>query len=629
MAAHRLDPLKVATFALLVSKGQSMTASAKEAKISWPTVMRQMKDPTSPIVIALASHNIHKGGIPGWEKYTLDAQRALTDFGFFREYFFARSTSPWAEEAAYKVAELLATDREEYFVVNIAPGTGKSTFFTHDLPAWILARDRSKSLMIGSASQNLANGYVNRLRNSFERTIPEKADRKLLDLGLAKDAKSTLPLSYGRFRAVQGGVWSRNQFDIAQIDGEARGEKESSVVAYGMDAGFLGGRFDFVIWDDLVTNKTLATEGARDKLIKDWEAESETRLEPEGLLILQGQRLGPSDLYRHCLDLKEFTELDIPNEQVPKKYHHISFKAHYDENCQGDHGRNATPWPKGCLLEPRRLDWRKLMNTKINNEGNYLTVYQQEDVDTKTSLVKSIWIDGGEDPETNQVLPGCWDTRRKIGSVEMLKGVDGFSVVTVDPSPTKYWAIMWWLYSPEDQLFYLVDMERKPMEAPDFLDYNISERAFSGLLEEWVQRAKALGRPITDLIMENNAAQKFMNQYNYWKMWSAINSVTITGHQTNATNKTDEEYGVQTIAPHFRYGRVRLPGDEMSGSKAAVAQFVKELTEYPNSRTDDTVMSFWFLVWQAPNIFDSLRIPDYSFDRPSFMKGRGERVGIM
>ena len=629
MAGKKLDPQKVALFALLIEKGYSESAAEKEAGIAHATVFRQKQDPTSPIYLALANLGLKGTRLP--KALKSDPQRALTDFGFFRQYFFARSTSPWAEEAAYKVAELLETDREEYLVVNIAPGVGKSTFFTHDLPAWILARDRSKSLMIGSASQNLANNYVNRLRNTFERTIPEKADLRLKELGMAEDAKSTLPLAYGRFRGIGSNAqWSRNAFDILQPDGEARGEKENSVVAYGMDSGFLGGRFDFVIWDDLVTNKTIATESAREKLIKDWDAESETRLEPEGLLILQGQRLGPNDLYRYCLDQREYTEIEVSSpDELPRKYHHISFKAHYDEKCEGDHARDAKPYPEGCLLDPRRLDFRKLMGKKLNNEGNYLTVYQQEDVDTRTSLVKREWIDGGTDPETGQTYPGCWDENRRIGSVELLKDVSGFSVIMVDPSPTKYWSIQWFIYNPEHQFFYLVDMVRQPMEAPDFLDYNIAAREFSGLLEEWVQRSKTLGRPVTDLIMEANAAQKFMNQYNYWKVWSARNSIDITPHQTNSTNKHSEEYGVQTIAPHFKYGRVRLPGDEASGSRKAVSQFVKELTEYPNGTTDDTVMSFWFLVWQAPNIFDSLNVPEYSFERPSWMVGRGERVGIM
>jgi len=887
VAGKPLDAGKVALFTSLVERGLPKSRAAKESGISLATMNRQFNDPMSAIVTALAERGLAVGGVPGRESYSKDALRALEDFGFFREYFFARSTNPWAEEAAYKIVELAATNREEYVVINQPPGclsgetwittnragngrryqiadlykrfhggkwredvatmaqrhddagrcrlgeigdvvssgekitytlttsigmsiratadhlfqrpdlsftrlgdlrpgmsvlirgerkrsvpaprkryastytkyhpnqreakdgfrywthrlvmeahlnglafgdyiyllrvnekrskelifltpeqvvhhinhvhtdnrlenlaltahgehhrhhadetkvllpvvedtitsielwgeeptydimmaddphsfmadgfsvhnSGKSALFSHDLPAWLACRDRGLSQMIGSASQNLANGYTNRLRNTFERTNPVKANQRLLDLGLAKDAKSTLARSYGRFKPLEQGQWSRNAFDLAQLDGSKRGEKESSFVAYGMDSDYLGGRFDVALWDDLVTKKTLATQESREKLIEKWEMESETRLEPEGLLALIGQRLGPNDLYRYVLDLKEYTEIEVDEDKPVRKYHHIKFKAHYDELCKGDHAIDAVPYPKGCLLDPYRLNWRKLMNSKLNKEDSYRTVYQQEDVDTGSTLVKQVWIDGGIDSETGVLHQGCWDTERKIGQLKDLVNVDGYSVVTVDPSPTKYWAIMWWLYSPKDQMFYLIDMVRDQLEAPDFLDYNISSGQFSGILEEWAQRATKLGRPITDLIMESNAAQKFMNQYNYWKVWQARNGIDITPHQTNSSNKTDEEYGVQTVAPHFRHGRVRLPGHRESGSRQAVNQFVKELTEYSSGKksgTDDTVMSFWFLVWNAPNLFDSLNLPVYQMERPSWLlEGRGELV---
>ena len=34
-----------------------------------------------------------------------------------------------------------------------------------------------------------------------------------------------------------------------------------------------------------------------------WDSYAERRLEPAGLLILQGQRMGAEDLYRYCIDM--------------------------------------------------------------------------------------------------------------------------------------------------------------------------------------------------------------------------------------------------------------------------------------------------------------------------------------
>lgn len=585
MAGKSLDAVRIRKYVNAIAKGASMNAAAKESQISWATVMRQMKDPYSAICVALADKGLESGGVPGWEKYSPEARRALEDIGYFRERYFARSTSPWAEQAAYKILELAATEREEYVVINIAPGTGKSTFFTHDLPAWLACRNRALSQMIGSSTQNMANNYTGRLRNSFERLIPEKADPYLAKMGLAKDAVSTLARDYGRFK--DSSQWTRSQFNIAQIDGAERGEKESSFVAFGMDTGFLGGRFDFVIWDDLVTGKTLKTEDSRNELIRLWEDEAETRLEPNGLLILQGQRLGPNDLYRYCLDLKDITQIDAEGgTDEGRKYHHIKFKAHYEEKCEGLHDKDSPAWPEGCLLDPYRLNWRKLMNAKLNKEEKYLTIYQQEDVDAENSLVQQIWIDGGTDSK-NTVFPGCYDETRSAGIItEELALVNGYSVMCVDPSPTKFWAIEWFIFDPETQMKYLVDMERRPMDAPDFLDYDLQDRQFTGLLEEWWLRSKDQGKPITNLIFEENAAQRWLTQFDHFRRWSSLRGVELTKHQT-LRNKSDPSYGIQSLGPEYRFGRMRLPGKVDDGSKKRVSQLVKEVTQYPNGSTDD------------------------------------------
>ena len=61
-------------------------------------------------------------------------------------------------------------------------------------------------------------------------------------------------------------------------------------------------------------------------------------------------------------------------------------------------------------------------------------------------------------------------------------------------------------------------------------------------------------------------------------------------------NKTDEEYGVQMIAPSFKYGRVRLPG--RGPSRGYSMKLVDEVTRYPQASTTDLTMSTWFGQYQ-------------------------------
>jgi len=620
----RIDDTRWRKYAKAVSEGHSQRTAATMAGVSYSSVMRQLPIPTSRLNKVLGEFGFEKAGILDPDKVKGDAQRALEDFGYFRERYFARSTSPWAEEAAYKMLELINSPHKEYVVVNCPPGVGKSTFFTHDLPVWLAVKDRSLRTLIGSRTAGQATKYTGRIRRTFERQTPMKADDQLVERGLAKDAVSTLIADYGRFKPANADLWRMEEFVLAQEGNVAIDDKEASFAAFGMDSGFLGGRYDLNIWDDLVDKTNTRTSDSKENLINWWETEAETRLEPGGLLILNGQRLAADDLYRYALNLVDWSEeFEEQPEKAPRKYHHILYKAHYDDLCDADktNGGHKGNYPNGCLLDDYRLPWRELSRVKKNRLDRFQTVYQQEDVDQAASLIQPAWIDGGTD-STGVAHQGCWDENRNIG--KWPENVSAYSVVTADPSPTKYWAVQWWAYNPDTQIQHLVDLVRSPMDAPDFLDYNQDTRQYTGLLEEWWQRANDQGHPFTYLIVEANAAQRFMLQYDHFKRWSAIRNVNLIPHQTNR-NKSSEDYGVQTLAPHYKAGRVRLPGGDYIGSKAIIKPMVKELTQWPEGQTDDTVMAHWFLIWNAPNLFHGASASAPKFSRPSWMQERGSR----
>jgi hypothetical protein len=555
-------------------------------------------------------------------KLESDAQRALTDFGFFRRRFFGRIASPWQEDAATKVVEWLETPHKEFVVVNCPPGSGKSTLFTHDIPAWLACRNRNIRCLIGSRTMAQAKMYTGRLRRTFERVLVLKVDEEEVRKGFAVQPDSTLSKDYGRFRPVGGmgvgtsgrDVWRQEEFLIAGIDDEPTSEKEASFSAFGMDTGFLGGRYDYVIWDDLVDRKTLRTEQARRDLERLYEHEMETRLEPGGVLILQGQRMHADDLYRYALDQK------LDSETETRKYAHVVYKAHYEERCGSLHSVDDVPYDPaggvGCLLDPRRLTWRDLSSVRANRMEKYRVLYQQEDVDPASVLVPKDWILGGRDSETGEEFPGCIDAKRRVGEIPQGLSQPILSIASADPSPTKWWAVMWWIYHPETEQRFLIDLHRSVMEAPEFLDYDYNEGRFTGIMEEWQARSADSGHPITTWIVEANAAQRFLLQYDHVKRWQAKRGVNILPHQTHR-NKTDADYGVQSIAPHYRYGRVRLPGHQ--DTRYVAERLIGEVTRYPDSVTDDCVMAQWMFEWNLPRIY----VPDVDIPRswrPSWLR---------
>lgn len=622
-----ISPEQKRKYANLLAEGYTMRQAAETAGFSYSSARNINAELNiDPHAIKKAKKLVIPEPKQRWELDPIPLD-CLEDFGRFRYRYFGRKSSPWQEHAAQVCVEKLNTPLKEYGVVNCPPGSGKSTLFTHDIPTWLTARQRSLRGFIGSSTQPLANSYTGRLRGTLERTSPPQAKSEEVRLGLAVDAESVLPADYGRFKPIynpeySNPPWAKNQFTVEQLGMTSTDEKEATWTAFGMDAGFLGWRVNFIVWDDLVTKATVRTSDAIQNQRRWWLDEAQTRLEPGGLLILQGQRLHGEDLYRFCLDLEAPPDLfDFGEEQTynGKKYFHIVYKAHYDEHCQesdinmGMHRPTDpaydpnNPENSGCLLDPMRLSWRELKGIQLQPLSNYRVVYQQEDVDPADVLIPRIHIEGGYDPQSGHEFPGCMDKERRIAEIPVTTpAAIRYSIITADPSPTRFWSIQWWMYTetPEDDprmgLRYLLDMVREPMGSEDLLDWNISSNAWTGLLEDWWNRSKKLHVPITHLIVEQNAAQRFMLRYDWFRRWMTSRSVQLIPHTTHS-NKADPELGISTIAPHYRFGRVRLPqGDAVT--RSAIQPLIHELTHYPDVTTDDCVMANWFFEYQLPNI---------------------------
>ena len=169
----RVDDERWRKYAKAIKDGHSQRTSAKMAGISHSTVMRQYRTPTSRLNRVLGEAGFESAGVLNLDKIKGDAERSINDFGYFRQRYFARSTSHWAEEAAYKMLALAESPNKEYVVVNQPPGVGKSTIWTHDFPVWLAVRDRSTRTMIGSRTAGQATKYTGRIRSEERRVGKE------------------------------------------------------------------------------------------------------------------------------------------------------------------------------------------------------------------------------------------------------------------------------------------------------------------------------------------------------------------------------------------------------------------------------------------------------------------------
>lgn len=551
-----------------------------------------------------------------------EALRGLEDVGYFAERYFGAILLPFHRINVDKIMELYETPWEEFLVTNIAPGAGKS-LFKRVVAAWLIVHDRTSRGLFGSATRDLAIKDVGALRNALERTTPSQPSRAARKAGYAVDATGALCMDYGRFKPStdERNVWREDGFRVAQLGGQVVADKELTVIAVGFETSYIGTRLNWSFWDDPHGKSEMRTQEGREKRDELWEDVAEARLDTGGILWVIQQRLGQGDLTSSVTaqTVAYDDEDGNPGEERPV-YHQIKFRAHYEEICTGDHGPDAKPWPDGCLLFPKKLHWRLLQARQ--RRSNYHVVYQQEDVNPSETLVKAVWVSGGRDPDSGEEHTGCWDDSRGVCEVPQGLVAPFFSVVTIDPSPTRFWAIQWWVFDPKTENRYLVDMERRTLNADELIDRDFATGEFTGLMPGWQERSVQVGMPITHWIYERNAAQRFILKFNHVQDWQRQNSVSILSHDTHAANKNapEEAYGLWCVGPHWRFGRVRLPGKQGAG-RHKVQQLVQEALAYPNGTTDDCVVAQWIFEWNLPKLV-SPSVEHATYDRPGFVPGR-------
>jgi hypothetical protein len=595
----------------LRDEGVGVAQAASKARISASTAYRfERNDPTSGGLEAarVLGRSMVAGNLVA-APLSPEAARALNDFAFFRMRYFGRKSTPWQVRAAGEMLKALETREREFIVMNEPPGSGKSTLFTTDIPAWLIARDRTIRIMIASRTERQARAYVTRIKRSLERDAPIRASADDLDAGTAFDAEACLMDDFGAFKPEgRSDKWRAEGLVVRQVDGVSLDDKEDTVSAWGQDSGFLGGRYDLVIWDDLVDRKNQRTQESRDQIREWWDAEAESRLEPGGVLLLQGQRIQANDLYRYALDKKTVEE--------KPKYRHVVYKAHYDELCTGDH-IGLAPWPDGCLLDPYRLPYDHLQTIRHNNPRAFEVMYQQEDGDAVGGLVEPAWIDGTVD-SSGYPSVGCLDKQRGLLDPPMhLSDAEHFSFITVDPSPSEFWGIIWWLYDPETDNRYIIDLHRRRMSPQEFLSMDLDTFDFSGLIEDIRTTSNDLGIPITHITVEVNAAQKWLLQQPYIQRWMQATGVRFVGH-TTTINKQDPKFGVESIGDLFRQGKIRIPWDTI-GTRQRMQYLTEEVTRYPEADTTDLVMSTWFSKLTVENHW-SPQSTGYYRPRPGWLR---------
>lgn len=515
---------------LLRKEGFSQQKAANLAGFSLSTAKRLEGDPANgrEYQAAREERKVPDVPVPLSELDPLDAEAMADRSGMrFCKRFFGYTLSPFQSLVWAELEDAYDSGDREYLCLNGPPGLGKSTVFVM-FAAKCIVRNRAIRVLFMSRAYSLAVRNTGRLRRALERVSP------------AVGAETTLSAAFGRFKPRQGGdVWRRDEYVVEQMDGTPIEEKEPTCAAFGFDAEWLGNRIDLLFGDDLDSTRTINNMETVARNREVYDGELEPRLEGGGLFVIGQQRLGPFDFSAHVLSKVILPDDDGSGDEVEgtRMYRHLVYKVHYDELCKGvdTHRQGSPAYPDGCLLDPERMSWRDVR--KAMHQDRFRTVYQQEDQAVTDALVKKVWVDGGMDPETGEMHLGCWDKDRTTW--ELPKRADGslaldghkIGVVTVDPSPTKYWSVQAWVYHPQSEQRFLLDLHRERMEAPDFLDWSHHLGGFTGIADDWWKMFGRLGIPLQFVVVERNAAQRFMLQYDHFHRWMQQRGVSVIAHE--------------------------------------------------------------------------------------------------
>ena len=293
----------------------------------------------------------------------------------------------------------------DFLLIEMPPGSAKSTYVNWLFPAWFLARNGRSNVLTASHSSELAERWGRRTRNLVQNA------NTTLSMGLSPDSTA----SY-RWSTTNG----------------------CEYYAVGVGVGIMGFRADLGIIDDPFGSR----EDAESKRIRDnrWEwyiNDFSSRLKPGARRVIMHQRFHEDDLAGRIVNQLE---------SIGKPYRRLKIRA--EATIDDPLGRQP-----GEMLwdDPNGYDYgRFLRDRKAESDARtWSALYQQEPTPEEGDYFKSEWIV----PVT--ALPPI-DSMRVYGGSDYAVTSDGgdytvHAVIGLDPDENMYLLDIWRKQAASDE----------------------------------------------------------------------------------------------------------------------------------------------------------------------------------
>lgn len=331
--------------------------------------------------------------------------------------------------------------------------------------------------------------------------------------------------------------------------------KDPSLQAVGVNGPIVGSRLDFIILDDVLDFENTRTIEQRQKLVDWFDSTVLTRLTEDGVIWVVGTPWHPEDLM-HVLAAR-------PGWAV-KRYSAIP-------NPDDDPAQWGSLWP--AVFSNARLRDIYQSTTPYNFARKYLCLVRQD----ATARFQQAWLDAmiaagkgwspfAKAPTTGGKAWPCF-TGVDLGVGEKEEhGLSCLFTIAIQPGSRKR---------------VVVDVQSGRWQAPEIISRIMDVHVRFGSI----------------VVVESNGAQKFLVQF------ASSGGLPVRPYFTNASNKYDEHFGVESLAVEMRNGLWIAPSGLTGGDPGdEVRAWHREMLYYnPESHTGDRLMASWFAREAARN----------------------------
>lgn len=472
---------------------------------------------------------------------------AKHSFRYRCKYYHERELWPHQERWALRLK------RTKMGGIIAPPGHGKTEVISRYLPEDLISQNRNVRILMISQTESLAIKNGSLIRSDLE-------------------SNAKLITDYGPFRSRRN-IWTDKRFTVIR----SKNLKDATFEAVGMGGAITGGRYDYIILDDVIDEYVVRNPEIRQFYLDYLFGTIIPRLEPWGCLWFIGTRKHRFDLYDSLIKHPQFrviVELALMREPDPKTYDLVELEEpELDDHGQeilwrvdfhtDDHGEALCPaiWPVDKLLLRRK-----------SNSRAFSREYQGQVTDDDSVLIKWEW------------LQWCLDRSRSWGTIDrnkyigIITGVDPALVTdkkTAEGHDTD-WAVFLTGGICSNHKLELIGLKRDRGLSPNAL-----EQAYIGQADYFEP----------DLMF--NEVNSFGTIYQ-WQIRHKTN-IPIVAHRTTGRNKYDAWEGVPSLAAIFENKQISIPYATPEDQKITDC-FIQELYEIEEGPgKDDQRMALWIL----------------------------------